>query len=191
MHRRRVMKFRHPRMQTNKFLRHESRLYRQLSRRGRARGPRQRNSRAYSHISRTIWAGEHFFAKQSQEALCFQWHLLSEDRSGDSSRQSVSVQRYQWKTPYARRCQYRTAHRRRASAVAACALETRALFCRGPSRAKAGTRAADPESRALETDASGLNRRLQGSWVHPFILHFCWEEPCTLQRIAHGQGNHR
>ena len=36
-----------------------------------------------------------------------------------------------WKMPYARGCQYRTAHRRGAGAVAACPLETWALFCRG------------------------------------------------------------
>ena len=48
-------------------------------------------------------------------------------------------------------------------AVAACALEARTLFRRGASRAKAGARAADPESRAIETDASGLKRRLHGA----------------------------
>ena len=34
------------------------------------------------------------------------------------------------KVPHARRSQYGTAHRRRAGAVAACPLETWALFCR-------------------------------------------------------------
>jgi hypothetical protein len=48
--------------------------------------------------------------------------------------------------------------------VAACALETWALFRRGPGRAKACTRAADPKSRALETDASRLNGRRHGAW---------------------------
>jgi hypothetical protein len=50
----------------------------------------------------------------------------------------------QRKMPNAWRCQYRTAHCRRASAVTACEVETSALFCRGPSGAKAGAGAADP-----------------------------------------------
>ena len=52
---------------------------------------------------------------------------------------------------------------RGASAVAACALEAWALLRRSASRAKAAARAADPESRALETDAGGLNARLHGA----------------------------
>jgi len=46
----------------------------------------------------------------------------------------------------------------------ACALETWAVFCRGPSRAKSCGRAVDPKSRASETTASGLNKRLHGAW---------------------------
>src|SRR4029077_3204742 len=63
--------------------------------------------------------------------------------------------------PYARRYQYGTAHSRRPSAVATCSLETWALFRRGPGRAKACARPAGPKSRALETDASRLNRGLR------------------------------
>ena len=61
-----------------------------------------------------------------------------------------------WKVSHARRCEYGTAHSRRAGAVAACALEARTVFCRGAGRAKAGAWAADPESRAPKTDASRL-----------------------------------
>jgi len=43
-------------------------------------------------------------------------------------------------------------------AVAGCALEVGALFCQGPSGAKAGAWAAGPKSRALETNANRLNR---------------------------------
>src|ERR1700730_10087863 len=38
------------------------------------------------------------------------------------------------------------------------------IFCRGHGRAKACARAAEPKSRALETDASGLNGRPHGVW---------------------------
>ena len=93
-------------------------------------------------------------------------------RSQDPSRYRVSVPGdAKWKMPYARRCQYRTAHSRGAGAVAACSLEARALFGRGVSRATAGARAADPKSRALEKDARRLNRggfTVHG--VHPAFL---------------------
>jgi hypothetical protein len=39
----------------------------------------------------------------------------------------------------------------------------RGLYCRGASRAKACAGTPDPKSRALETDASGLNRWLHGA----------------------------
>ena len=44
----------------------------------------------------------------------------------------------------------------------ACEVETWTSFGRGPSGAKAGAGAAEPKSRALETGASRLNRRLHG-----------------------------
>ena len=47
----------------------------------------------------------------------------------------------------------------RAGAGAACSLETWVILCRGSSGAKASARAAGPEWRALETDASRLNRQ--------------------------------
>ena len=60
-------------------------------------------------------------------------------------------------------CQYRTSHPRGAGAVEMCSLETWALFRGGPGRAKACARPAGPKSRALETDASRLKRRLHGA----------------------------
>jgi hypothetical protein len=54
---------------------------------------------------------------------------------------------------------------RRASAVAACALEARALFCGGASGAKACPGASPAESRAIRADASWLNGiGLHGAW---------------------------
>ena len=78
-----------------------------------------------------------------------------------------------------------TAHSRRAGAVTACALDGWALFCRVPSRAKAAARAADPMSRALETDASWLNR---GAFavheVHRAFLVSGARFPAVLQSVS-------
>ena len=82
----------------------------------------------------------------------------SQTRPGDGKRKML----------YARRFQYRTAQPRRAGAVAACA--RKGLRCRGPSGAKACARAADPKSRALETDASRLNGRRHGAWGSSAVL---------------------
>jgi len=55
----------------------------------------------------------------------------------DPPRDSMSVASDgKWTMPYARRCQYGTAHSRRAGAVAPRSLETWTLFRRGFSRAK-------------------------------------------------------
>jgi hypothetical protein len=57
-----------------------------------------------------------------------------------------------------------------ASTGEARTLEAWALFCRGASRAKACARAADPKSRALETDPSQLTRGLHGAWGSSAVL---------------------
>jgi hypothetical protein len=77
----------------------------------------------------------------------------------------------------------RTTDRRRAGAVATCSLETWAILRGGPGGTKAGARAAGPESRALETDASRLKRSM--SRCVGLIRGFAsW---CSLRRLAHDE----
>ena len=61
------------------------------------------------------------------------------------------------RVPHAQGREHGTAHGRKACAVAACALEARALFCRGASAAKVCAAATPAESRAIGPDASRLN----------------------------------
>ena len=51
-----------------------------------------------------------------------------------------------------------------------CEMEAWTLLCPSPGGAKAGAGAAEPKSRALETDASRLNGRLHAAWGSSAVL---------------------